>query len=388
MKELGLNLTVSKAISGIQQRLPWAAGAFVSCVLLAQPATRAQVDIGALIEQALDQQVDFEIIDQKLPDAFATVAEETGVPITISREVLRLLPYGADTRIERARLRNVSLRVGLERLVRRLGMRCGVVGDRVEVWPCDALHRIGRRATWAEMATLQWLASLEWTNAPEQIEELRGRLHFRVEQAEPARLLFEAIADVGRGMGDEILDAASHRLGWVWYPRGKHLAIIDRLEQVHRQLQTRVSLRAERRPLAEVLAKLAGQLRVQIHIEPGAILSLPREPREQFSLLLIDASAQQALEVIAGASGLAYRITDEGVFMHNALPAPSQEPPAPGPVDPIVATIVVPDKTGSFEYHFPVRENELPADVRAAWKNRIADISALLRLESQAPAKR
>ena len=330
-----------------------------------------QVDMASLIEQALDQVVDFEVADQPLPEAFETIAGETGVAMSIAPGALGLLPYGGDTTMT-ARMHGVRLREGIDKLLRPLGMRYRVAGDHVDVVPSDALMRIGRRATWSELQTLEWLATLEWTNADDDVRKLRERLHFHVESDEPERALLAAIRRAGAGSADDVLTNGCQSLQWTWYPWGKQIAIVAQVEQVHRDIQRTVTIRAEHRPLAEVLADLTKQSGVKIRFEPGALRSLPEETRRDFSLLLVGASVEQALNVIVGATGLNYRLDTDGVLMSGGTTGP-REPKkgaAPRTDDPIVGYVVIPAGDSGDEYSFPIRESDLPPDVARLWKQR------------------
>lgn len=333
-----------------------------------------QVDMESLIEQALDQVVDFEVTDQPLPEAFEAIAGETGVAMTIAPGALGLLPYGGDTTMT-ARMHGVRLREGIDKLLQPLGMRYRVVGDHVEVVPSDALKRIGRRATWSELQTLEWLSTLEWKNAGDDVEKLRGRLRFQVDDDGPEQALLAAMRRAGAGSASDVLTSGCQSLEWTWYPWGKQIAVVARTTQVHRSLQRTVTIRAEHRPLAEVLADLTSQSGVKIRFEPGALRSLPRETRRDFSLLLVGATVEQALDVIVGATGLDYHIEADGVVMYNGtvrvegLRAPKKSA-ALRTEDPIVGHVVIPAGDGGAEYRFPIRESDLPPDVAALWKQR------------------
>lgn len=342
-----------------------------------------QVDMESLIEQALDQVVDFEVTNLPLPEAFESIAGETGVSMSIAPGALGLLPYGGDTTMT-ARMHGVRLREGIDKLLQPLGMRYRVTGDHVEVLPSDALLRIGRRATWSELQTLEWLATLEWTNADGDVRKLRERLRFQVDGDEPEQMLLAAMRRAGAGSADDVLTNACLSLDWTWYPWGKQIAVVEQAAQVRRDIQRTVTIRAEHRPLAEVLADLTSQSGVKIRFEPGALRSLPNETRRDFSLLLVGATVEQALDVIVGATGLDYRIEADGVVMYNAtvrgegLRAPKKTA-APRTNDPIVGHVVIPAGDGGAEYRFPVRESDLPPDVASLWKQRKIEFTDRLR---------
>jgi hypothetical protein len=350
--------------------------------------SQEQLDMAALIEQALDQVVDFEIEDKTLPEALEIVAEKWGTPIRIGPDALQLLPYGPATRIQGARMSNVPLRRGLKELLDPLGMKFEVTEDQLQIVPRGAVWRIGRRATWDELATVQWLADLEWTGDAEQVEALRSRLQFRVDHDRPAEVLFEAIQRVGAGRGDEVLSLACESQGWTWFPWGRNVAVVSAEEQVYRELQRPITIRARRQPLAEVLAEVARQARVPIRFEPGVIASLPREVQRDFSLLLVDTPAEQGLEVIEGVTGLGFRASEGGIEIYRAQSAPV----VPGVLstdesDPVVGRVVVPSPDGMFEYEFLIRQSDLPPEVQHIRREMIEDVVEAIRSHATPASK-
>lgn len=352
----------------------------------AGPTGDGQVDLESLIERAMDEIVDFEVNNMPVREAFSFVADQSGVPLTIKSEVLRLLPYGAETRMT-AKMRNVPLREGIKLLVEPLGMRCQVVGDHVEVQPREALLRIGRRATWDELATLEWLGKVEWVQGSEDMDELHRRTQFlfdaRAREA-PADQLSAAIARVGAGSGDEVLTLAARSLGWTWYPWGKHIAVIPAIGQTYRELQRPVRLHVERQPLGNVLLELARLSRVKLKIEPGAIAALPREAREDFSLLVDGVSLEQALEVIAGATGLAFEVEPDGVVIYRPDATESNAPPALRVADdPIVGRVSMPGKDGEYQYEFVIRRSDLPPHID---RRRLELIDEVIEAMRRVPA--
>lgn len=334
----------------------------------------------ALIEQALDQVVDFEIEDKTLPEALEIVAEKWGTPIRIDPDALQLLPYGPATRIQGARMSNVPLRRGLKELLDPLGMTFEVSEDHLRIVPRDAVWRIGRRATWDELATVEWLADLEWAGDPEQVEALRSRLQFRVDHERPAEVLFGAIQRLGAGRGDEVLSLACKSQGWTWFPWGKNVAVVSAEEQVYRELQRPITIRARRQPLAEVLAEMARQARVPIRFEPGVIASLPPDVRRDFSLLLVDTPAEQGLEVIEGVTGLGFRASEGGIEVYRAQSAPaSRGALSTDESDPVVGRVVMPSPDGMFEYEFLIRQSDLPPELRHVRGQMIDDVVEAIR---------
>ena len=87
------------------------------------------------------------------------------------------------------------------------------------------------------------------------------------------------------------------------------------------------------------------------HFEPGAIASVPHETRRDFSVLLVDATVEQALEVICGATGLSFSVERDGVRFSNPQRPTGSDRPA--------AILLVPGRGEIVIY-----EKDLPPDVK------------------------
>lgn len=337
------------------------------------------------IEQALNQMVQFELAESTFTDACAALTRQTGVPIAISPEALDVLPVGGDTKV-RATLRNISLREGLTRFLAPLCMSYEVTGAGVNVVAHPALLRLGRRrATWKELDTLRALQQLDWRSAP-AAAAFQSRLQFRVPAPAPMTQLSNTLARAGPGPGDAVLTEASRAMGWTWFPQDDHIVVLTDREQTERMLRGRVSLRATHRPLVEVIEQLARQARVPIRAEPGAVAALPPQTRENFSLLAERITLAQALEQVAAATGLTYRIDEDAVvFSHPGTMGPPLErvPPAPrtSGIDPVVAKLVLPPQAGGLQLEILIRESELSTEANQARKKLIKDADEIFVME-------
>lgn len=319
----------------------------------------AQVDVRADGSGMLDGTVNFEVVDKPLPEAFVMVAEQTGVAITITPQTLRLLPDGADTRMT-ARMKNIPLRDGIDRLLKPLAMRHRFVNGRITVEPSESLRRIGRRATWDELDLLAWLAGEPWDPADADLfGKLRAALRFEwgeesVGEKPPIDVLHEVLSGAQPGTIEEALTEACAALKWTWAPRGRRIVI----GPAHPQAKTherpvRVTLRAEKRALADVLTELARQSGKTFHFEPGAIGSLPRNVREEFSVIFVDVPLEQALEIIAGASGLEFSMAGDRVVFSSPRAATRTDRPA--------AILQIPGRG-----EIPIYDDDLPPETRKA----------------------
>jgi hypothetical protein len=68
-----------------------------------------------------------------------------------------------------------------------------------------------------------------------------------------------------------------------------------------------------------VLLDLARHGHVKLTLAPGSLNVLPSDIRNDFTLMIEDATIAQALEVISGTTGLEFSVTDEGIDARPAL---------------------------------------------------------------------
>jgi hypothetical protein len=313
--------------------------------------------------------------------------------------VTDLLPYGPATEVT-AEIRNITLREGLTRLFAPLGLTFEVTQTGIEVFPTAALERIGRRATWPELKSLEWLSSVHFDQDPDAVSQLRGRVQFQVPDPDPWPVLSAAIEKVGAGPGDTVLEIACHSLGWTWYPWGEQIAVVSLRQQMERQLQAVISVRKSHRMLSDVLRDVGRQAGLTIRLGPGAADALPVQTRQNFTLIADNVTAAEALEEIALATGLDYQVHDDGVVLTlpgaaasvaaaTAAAAESTEPSRRR--DPYVAKITLPVAAGGYQLEFVVRESDLSPEVNELRKklldeaNEVMEEALRQRFESGSP---
>ncbi len=312
-------------------------------------AADAQLDMAALVEEALDQTNDFEVVDKPLSAAFLLVAEQTGVAIHVSAATLALLPDGPGTRMT-ARMKDNPLRDGIDQLLKPLGMCYRVAGDGLHVEPSAPLRRIGRRATWNELKTLQRLAVEQWS--PNAKSALPAVFKFSVGSPDPQARLLEAMSEAGAGSVAKTLDDACRMLGWAWYPSGDGIVISSLAEQMGRDMRSPVTLTAKHRPLSEILADLATQSGVAFRFESNAIGSLSRQAQHDCSVRFENLPLEQALEILRAETGLTFRIDGDAVVFDNPHRAKRD--------DPVAAILVIPGRG-----EIPIHERDLTPEVKA-----------------------
>ncbi len=343
---------------------------FLAAIQAFAPAAQ-QTNMRTLIEQALDQPVDFEIKDQPLSAAFEQIGTKTGVKLIMRPQVVDLLPYGKDTRVN-AIIKNVSLRQGLGGLLNQLAMVMVVQDDGVVIEPKPPFRRICRRATWSELRQLNELATTPWS------AEFGGKLPFQYQvktSGDPKERLLAEAAKIGSGMAADVLEAACRNLGWTWYPWDNLIVILSLEEQAGRFIDKTVSLRYSNMPLADVLVDLARQADLKLQLEPGVLRDLPLQMQQNLTLQMRDTTIRQGLEMIAGVTGLAYEATSEEIVIRRSKALTSSAASRPvsvyRPDDPIVGQISVHGKSGFINIMLYVRESDLTPKANRLRKDKI-----------------
>ena len=355
-----------------------------------QANAQADDELEILIIQALDQPTTLKVEDMPIRQALQKLAENTGIPIRLAPGTTALLPYGSQTKILSATIENRPLREGLTALLQPLGLEFVPTRKEVLVRATDPLSRIARRATWDELALLQKLNAQPWS------KEFFASLHFQF-QDQPAGtetdnrdLLGKLAEQVGAGSAAEVLERACDQKDLTWYPDDNVIVILTKIKRVERQLQTPVSLRYAQVSLSEALADLAHRANVLLRFDPGALTSLPPQTAERFSLAIENATVRQALEIIAGETGLSYSIEPDGVRVtHNKVMSPTGSAPSTSLAaqaeataqataaalrsNSIIGYFTFPMPDGS-SFSFFVRRNDLPPEVNELRMDKINNV--------------
>lgn len=343
----------------------------------------------SLIDRALDQPATIGLDNIRLKDAIKVVTKQTGVPIVMGLEAMRLVPQGADTLINRVDIASMPLREGLRRLFAPLGMRCVIESDRVSIEPRASLLALGRVPTWPELGVLNELFEMQPGIEPEALKKLRSRVQFRVAAADAWQLLARAIRNVGRGPGDEVLTIACRGLGWGWTLTDDRIIVSSVEDQVRRRLAQPISLRMNNRSLFDVMTAVGDAVHVKVRAEAGALVALPVQTQHNFSLNAHQEPAGDVLDTIAAYTGLGYLIGPDGVVFYRGSDTPPAKAAAQlaeagqgvGTIrlfDPYVAKIVIPIDNGrSIEWL--IRRSEMPEDLRKMRDRDVREGFELLR---------
>lgn len=342
-----------------------------------------------LIIQALDQPTDLNVQEVPIRQALDQLAANTGIPIRLAPGCVSFLPYGSQTKLT-ATIQKRPLRESLTALLRPLGLEFVAGPKEVTVQPAPPLARMGRRATWDELATLEKLLSQPMT------PELFGTLRFQFQETGGEAVsnherLGRAIGGVGEGIAAQVLDHACDSCGWTWYPEGQVVAILSKTKYVRQQVNRRVSVRYVQASLVGALTDLANRAGVLLRFDPGVLNSLPAQTTERFSLSMENATVWQAFEVISGETGLTPVIEADGVRITrpgSGGPAVAPTTNAGGPNTAQMETVAQATAAamrsnsvvGQFTFPLPdgssfaffVRESDLPPELAAMRQAKIA----------------
>ncbi len=371
-----------------------------ACVvaLLACPAgfARAQVAPGGpasapgtsnpdvAIEQALDEKTDLDIREKNILAAVDELTKQTGVRVLIDENTLDCLPYGEQTKLA-AKITGATLREGLTALLGPIGLVFEVRGGAVHVSACAPLRRIVKRATWDELDTLKRLSTTTFSEDLFKDVPIQFRDAGSDEKISRETLMRLAKA-VGAGTAAEVLEHACDQLGWTWYPSGRKIVVLNRASQIKRQLDRRITARFFRAPLTDILMDLGREADVLVKLEPGVIASLPPQTAQSFSLTVENTSIRQALEVIAGTTGVGFFIENEGIRItanpygtetggevsSSALAQALQN-------NMVIGMVTIKGAGGGPDVSFVLRENDLPPDLRAARKRKVEEAIQTMR---------
>jgi hypothetical protein len=361
----------------------------VVLLLLVIPSTNPEDDESDIrIIQALDKQINLNVADAGIRDVVQQISAAAGVPIELEPAALDLLPYGSKTLLT-ATVEHRPAREVLTRLLRQLGLAFRAEKTKVLIVPTEPLRRIARRATWEELGLLEKLSSTPWS------KELFDSLQFQFQDARAGyadanrERLWELAGAVGVGTGAEVLEHACDKYGWCWAPSGNVITILSKTRQVEKFLNKRVTVRYNQTSVERALLDLANQAGVLLQIDPGALASLPAQTADRFTLSLENQTVRQALEVIAGQTGLSYSIEPSGVrIAANTTTAPSatdittaaELAAKAARSNSVVGQITIPNPDGT-SFSFFIRENDLPAEVN---KMRTAKIKGIIKQFEQA----
>ena len=348
-------------------------------------AAQAQNGQGTVM-RALDEPFSVELTDVPITEALRAVSEKTGLGIKLADDVLECLPHGEETRL-RIKARDARLRDALTAMLAPVSLQWRAEGRGVLVTPSAELARINRRPTFTEVGVLAKLdgATLaKGSPALDQLREITGVGELSLvwhlgDEKDGAKA--QAAAD-GRlpCTGKEYLDRICHGRDWTWYLWGTDLVITTKQMQTARQLGRRVAVRYQNQPLLDVLLDLAHKAGLKLTMDPGALNAVNEETRKNFTLLMADATVEEALQAVSGATGLTFTSGALTVRVGAAGNVPTTQPQAARTRVPYLVTMEIADKDGR-KYTVMFRPDDLPDELDEYIEQQKAEQLRHLRTE-------
>lgn len=283
----------------------------------------------ALINKALDDQFNV-TIDATLPNAMEIITQKTGVPMREDPAIWELLPWGRETKIQ-AKFENVTLRDALKVITRTLGLQMVLRDEYVEIQAVPALKRLAQRASRDELKSLDVLATRQLALGDQQptLAKLLETIDLKLAAEKDVQLAIEnrttdAIPQDKRVFVPrnatlmDALDSLPKDTKATWYPWGKSILIVTKEDRTRRLLSRPLTIRPGDRgvDVLQLLMDLAARTGVAFEFQPGVIQALPAEARLVRGMF-DNAPAQQILEGIAAATGLAYAVQDDKVVISS-----------------------------------------------------------------------
>jgi hypothetical protein len=284
-------------------------------------ATASASETSALINKQLDTQQSL-TLNATLPEVMQQIGNQTGVRLQADPAVWDLLPWGDQTTIN-VKIQNHTLREELTAITRRLGLEFELTDEAVEIRPTPPLRRLGRRATVSELQVLDLMASSP-ANLPTDrisVAQVLTLVDKRLAELKSPFAVDNRASDATRASTvniprnatiAEALEAISAQTSATWYPWGDSIVIVPKDEQVRTQLNKVLTARYNGVEVDQVLLELSQRAGVRFVVDPGAYQKIPAADRS-ITLVLDNATIQQALDSISGHTGLAFEVTEAGV---------------------------------------------------------------------------
>jgi hypothetical protein len=228
-----------------------------------------------------------------------------------------------------AEFHHETLRQALSAICQKLGLQYELQDQAVQLHLLPPLQRLGRRCTVDELQSLDFLAStpLQARQTNFTADQLLATVDSKLEKSAYAieNRAFDPQdkTPVNVSRHATLLDALeeiSLQTNSTWYPWGDSLVVLKKADQIRLQLSKRITLRFDGQDIG---FRALRSIQPQRRRLPNPTRLPPKNPPafRTVRLVLENATIEQALESIAGFTGLGYSITDQGVSLFTATPA-------------------------------------------------------------------
>jgi len=279
---------------------------------------------GETLQAGLDTPISVSLDQEPIEAVFARLGKLAGVEFELADDVYVFLPYGRKTRLN-VSLDAISLRRALPTLLASQGLDYTIAAESVRIGPAEPLVRMARRATYEELRVLGTLMTT-------RLDRPAGSLAEALALAGPVKGLdapglSEATRKAALQRANQVLPATlaawldryGAEVDLTWYLDGQTVHFLSRRKQIARQLQRIVSVRYQNAPIDQVLRDLAAKAHTRLQFQPGVLNLLPDSVAKNFSLIMADATIDQALETIAGSTGLEFQTRSDGLLVKPSV---------------------------------------------------------------------
>jgi hypothetical protein len=348
------------------------------CALLAIvsfPRPAAAQDSSALINEALDKQVELEIKNASLPAAIRSIEDKTGVPLRADPAVWDLLPWGEQTNINLIKIQNQTLRQALTAITQKLGLTYHLADQAVMLEPMAALRRLWRRSTVQELEALDLLAGkpMPALTGGQKVQDILTAIDVQLGATQSPYAIYNQLGTELRNQPVNVprnatmldaLEAIVKQTRATWYPQGKDLIVLPKETLVRDQLSRTITARYNGSDVAQVLEDLRKRAGVDFALEPAALQKVPPEFRS-VKIFWDNVPVSQALESLKASTGLDYTVTDQGISITNPSPA-AMATTTTVINDPVTAMVQLDNGMQLL-----IRESQIPPDIRPYLQHRL-----------------
>jgi hypothetical protein len=317
------------------------------------------------------------------------MSKSMGLTLEVDQAAMAQLPYGEMTQLTSVQLAGMSWREALNELLKPLGLTFQTGIDRIYILGSKELMQQPRRLNVKELEAVVLLQNSNLNNGDKNILRQLGqvtRLNFRLfeldqlmekadEEAAGAALI--ATSQPASKVLDLYSRAVMTRKYKVADPAGWYVQIDEKnvraekenIDIVIQPMQRLNAMKLERRidfsfrnvPVQTMLQEIARQGAFEIHYEPGCFSLLNDDVRNNCSLVMRSALIREALEALAGMTGLTHTVTAEGIYISagETLRQAAAKRGGGGAASPTVCPIVVKIPGTDMETIFFLTEEEL-----------------------------
>ena len=358
---------------------------------LLAPACLAQETSPPQIEQLLNKPANIDFRNITLESAFDRLGESIGVKFSLDTSAMAQLPFGSLTQLSAVQLQGMSWRDALKELLKPLALTSQTGSSQIFILGTEELLRQPRKLNLVELDALVRLQNSNLSdredNLIKQIREVTRSNFTLIEFGKPRDKTDESCSEDSLSKipqsANKVLNSYSRHLGkekkvndaTTWYLRADleqgrassiEIIIVPAKRLIEMKLDRQITIQFKQQPVQTILQDLARQAVLNISFEPGCIAMLDENTRNKCTLIMRYGSIKNALAALAGTTGLAYRTSQNGlyIFAGDLLKQTAASQPAVGTVtysnpNPLICIISTKLPGTDIETMVLIREDDL-----------------------------